>query len=255
MRGKRSGLHAGISAWERLASDIAGCERCPRLRAHCTEVARTRRAAFAAETYWGRPIPNLGEASGHLLIIGLAPAAHGANRTGRMFTGDRSGDFLFEAMHATGFASQATSTHAADGLQLIDCAITATAHCAPPENKPTVAEVATCQPFLDRTVEAMPVLARGSGGILVLGKIAFDAAIGLYRRRGWLPARGPRGGLALRFAHGALHKIPDAPFLLCTYHPSQQNTFTGRLTQGMLQAVFTTARHELDRPAVERERR
>jgi uracil-DNA glycosylase family 4 len=223
-----------LPLWQQLQNDITACDRCPRLREHCTAIAQTKRAAFRDQTYWGKPIPNLGEPSARLLILGLAPAAHGANRTGRMFTGDRSGDFLFEAMHATGFCNQPTSLHKDDGLELIDCLITATAHCAPPANKPTPDEIANCQPFLDRTIDAMPALA----GILALGKIGFDAALALYKRRGWLPAKSKRP----QFAHGALYEFENAPFLIGTYHPSQQNTFTGKLTQSMLQKIFRTAR-------------
>jgi uracil-DNA glycosylase family 4 len=222
-----------LPIWQTLPNDLTNCQRCPRLREHCTAIAQTRRAAFREDTYWGKPIPNLGDPSAHLLILGLAPAAHGANRTGRMFTGDRSGDFLFQAMHATGFCNQPTSVHSGDGLELIDCLITATAHCAPPANKPTPEEIVNCQPFLDRTFDAMPNLR----GILALGKIGFDAALTIYKRRGWL-AKGPRPA----FAHGALHRFENAPFLLATYHPSQQNTFTGKLTQPMLQKVFRTAK-------------
>jgi uracil-DNA glycosylase family 4 len=223
-----------LPLWETLQNDITSCNQCPRLRTHCTAIAETKRAAFRDHTYWAKPIPNLGDPSARLLILGLAPAAHGANRTGRMFTGDRSGDFLFEAMHATGFCNQPTSLHKEDGLELIDCLITATAHCAPPANKPTPEEIANCQPFLDRTIDAMPNLR----GILALGKIGFDAALTIYRRRGWLPAKGKRPA----FAHGACYRFDSAPFLIATYHPSQQNTFTGKLTQPMLQKIFSTAR-------------
>jgi uracil-DNA glycosylase family 4 len=229
------------AAWNALQDSITTCNRCPRLRTHCISIGQLKRAAYRDHDYWAKPVPNLGSPDARLLILGLAPAAHGANRTGRMFTGDRSGDFLFEAMHAEGFSNQPTSLHRDDGLQLIDCAITATAHCAPPDNKPTPEEVGTCRDFLDQTIAAMPTLAAGRGGILVLGKIGFDAALNYYKRRQWLDPLAPRP----TFAHGALYRFPAAPFLLCTYHPSQQNTFTGRLTQPMLRAVFATARKEL----------
>ncbi|HVS73744.1 MAG TPA: uracil-DNA glycosylase [Phycisphaerae bacterium] len=225
--------------WQALNRDIASCEKCPRLRTHCQSIARIKRAAFRDDTYWARPVPNLGPHTARLLILGLAPAAHGANRTGRLFTGDRSGDFLFAAMHATGFANQPTSIHAADGLTLIDCAITGAAHCAPPDNKPTRDELAACAPFLDQTLALMPHLRL----ILCLGKIAFDTALALYKRHDWLPAKPPRP----KFAHAALHKFSPAPALLCSYHPSQQNTFTGKLTQPMLQQIFNTARAFIDR--------
>jgi len=229
--------------WNSLQTAIVGCERCPRLRKHCITIGQVRRAAYRDQTYWSRPVPNFGDPSARLLIFGLAPGAHGANRTGRMFTGDKSGDFLFAAMHAEGFCNQPTSVHHDDGLQLIDCLITASAHCAPPGNKPTPQEIENCRPFLDQTVDAIPTLRAGRGGILALGKIAFDAALTLYKRRRWIDAKSPRP----TFAHGALYKFPAAPFLLCTYHPSQQNTFTGKLTQPMLRVAFATARAELDR--------
>jgi uracil-DNA glycosylase len=230
------------SLWNALQQSITNCNRCPRLREYCIAIGEVRRAAYRNQTYWSKPVPNLGFPDARLLILGLAPGAHGANRTGRMFTGDRSGDFLLEAMHAEGFANQPTSLHRNDGLELIDCAITATAHCAPPGNKPTPVEIETCRDFLNETIAAMPTLAAGRGGILVLGKIGFDAALNYYKRRQWLDPIAPRP----TFAHGALYRFPAAPFLLCTYHPSQQNTFTGRLTQPMLRAVFVAARKELD---------
>jgi uracil-DNA glycosylase family 4 len=228
---------------------ITRCTACPRLREHCTTVARTKRAAFSDQTYWGKPVPNLtppDPATARLLIVGLAPAAHGANRTGRVFTGDRSGDFLFRAMHEAGFCNQPTSTHAADGLELIDCAIAGVCRCAPPENKPTAAEIEKCRPFLDRTFELLPGLA----GILALGKLAFDESVGLLRRRGWEAglARGRPG-----FAHGAAYSFAGSGsnkplFVLATYHPSQQNTFTGRLTPKMLGDIFRRARRLIDAP-------
>ncbi len=230
-----------LPTWDSLQHAIATCERCPRLRTHCRNIAATKRAAFIDHTYWGRPVPNLGAPTARLLILGLAPAAHGANRTGRMFTGDRSGDFLFEAMHATGFANQPTSVHAADGLTLLDCAITGAAHCAPPDNKPTLDEIANCQPFLDHTVALMPNVQI----LLVLGKIAFDAALALARRHNWWNPPHPRPV----FGHAAAHPLPRGPLLLCSYHPSQQNTFTKKLTQPMLQQIFHTARAHLQKIA------
>ena len=226
-----------MTSWDKLQRSITTCEKCPRLRTHCRTIAAEKRRAFAEWTYWGRPIPNLGPPTARLLLVGLAPAAHGANRTGRMFTGDRSGDFLFQAMHETGFATQPTATHGEDGLELIDAAITAAAHCAPPDNKPTPEEIANCAPFLESTLDLMPNLR----GILALGRIAFDACLRRYKSRGWLPA-GPKPV----FAHGAFYEFPNAPFLLATFHPSQQNTFTGRLTPEMMRAVFLTARARLD---------
>jgi uracil-DNA glycosylase family 4 len=244
---------------EALAAEVHECFKCPRLVAWREAEAADPPKRYRGQAYWARPVSGFGDPEARILIVGLAPAAHGANRTGRMFTGDRSGDFLFQAMHTEGFANQPTSLHRDDGLQLIDCAITATAHCAPPANKPTPQEVETCRDFLDQTIAAMPALASGQGGILVLGKIGFDAALNYYKRRHWLPLNTPRP----TFAHGALYTFPppasqskiknqtpkipaSPPFLLCTYHPSQQNTFTGRLTQPMLRAVFAKARQQLD---------
>ncbi|HSU67771.1 MAG TPA: uracil-DNA glycosylase [Tepidisphaeraceae bacterium] len=199
-------------------------------------MALEKRAAFREDHYWGKPLPNLGDPSGRLLIVGLAPAAHGGNRTGRMFTGDRSGDFLFHALYDTGFASQPTSERAGDGLELIDLAITAIAHCAPPANKPLPLEIDNCSDYFVRTIDLMPNLK----GIVALGKIAFDGCLKLYRARGWLPP-GPRPV----FGHGILHQFTNAPFLLGCFHPSQQNTFTGKLTPGMIREVFIKAKRLL----------
>jgi len=225
-----------MNSWEKLQKSIITCERCPRLREHCQTIATEKRRAFSDWTYWGKPIPNLGKPDARLLLVGLAPAAHGANRTGRMFTGDRSGDFLFRAMYETGFASQPTATGRDDGLELIDAAITATAHCAPPDNKPTPEEIANCAPFLDSTLNLMPNLK----GILALGRIAFDACLRTYKSRGWL-SPGPKPS----FSHGALYQFDKAPFLLATFHPSQQNTFTGKLTPEMMRNIFETAKAHL----------
>jgi len=223
-------IQCGMS-WSVLQQTIISCERCPRLREWCRQVAAEKRAAFRDEPYWGRPIPNLGQPTARLLIVGLAPAAHGANRTGRMFTGDRSGDFLFRALYETGLANQPTSVRG-DGLQLINVAITATAHCTPPGNKPLPQEIANCSSYFGQTFDLMPDLR----GVVCLGRIAFDACLRLYRSRGWLPA-GPRP----KFAHGAYYPFENAPFLLACFHPSQQNTFTGKLTPDMIRAVFGRA--------------
>ncbi|MFP4145496.1 MAG: uracil-DNA glycosylase [Phycisphaeraceae bacterium] len=224
---------------ERLNDRIVACRACPRLVEHTARVAREKRASYRDDTYWGRPVPNLLDGSrqgGRLLIVGLAPAAHGANRTGRMFTGDRSGDFLFAAMHAAGFASQPTAEHRGDGLTLRDAAITAAAHCAPPANKPTGEELASCQPFLEQTFDAMPRLKV----VLALGQIGHQAVLRLYKQRGWIRTLAEHP-----FAHGRLHRFDGAPALLDTYHPSQQNTFTGRLTMDMLVDVFHAARKQI----------
>jgi uracil-DNA glycosylase len=231
------------SGWAQLQHDIVTCTRCPRLRQHCETVAAEKRAAFRDWEYWGRPLPNLGDPSARLLVVGLAPAAHGGNRTGRMFTGDRSADFLFRAMYETGFANQPTSIHKDDGLRLIDAAITGVAHCAPPANKPTPLELATCSTFLDRTVDLMPNLRC----VFALGRIAFDACLRLYRSRGWLPA-----GARPAFGHGGAYAFPDAPALIASFHPSQQNTFTGRLTPRMMREAFLAARRVVEAAAIPR---
>ena len=207
--------------------DVASCRRCPRLVAWREEVARTGRASYAGQTYWGRGVPGFGDPGAALVIVGLAPAAHGANRTGRMFTGDRSGDWLFAALYRAGFASQPASTAADDGLTLTDAYITATVHCAPPENKPQPDERAACAPYLDREL----ALLAGAAVVVALGQVAWQALASHY-------------GLRPRPAFGHLAEVPLANglVLLGSYHPSQQNTFTGTLTEPMFDAVFARAR-------------
>jgi uracil-DNA glycosylase family 4 len=222
----------GRSDWDSLRKRIVSCSRCPRLRAHGGEVARVRKAAYRDFPYWGKPVPNFGDQTARVLIVGLAPGAHGANRTGRMFTGDRSGDFLYRALHETGFAESPVSRDREDGQALIDCAITAVVHCAPPGNRPTAGEIANCLPYLSETARLMPRLR----GFVALGGIAFDACVRLFRTNGWLPEGRPP-----RFGHGAFFSAPGRPFLLASYHPSQQNTFTGRLTMPMLVSVLQRA--------------
>jgi uracil-DNA glycosylase family 4 len=213
-----------------LEARITTCRRCPRLVAWRERVARERRAAFAHETYWGRPIPGFGDPAARVYILGLAPAAHGANRTGRIFTGDRSGDFHIAAMHRTGLANQPTSRSIDDGLALHDAWIGAAVRCAPPENKPTPQERANCRPW---SVQELGLLPRVRV-ILCLGALAWDAALTL--RGGPVPRPKPR------FAHGAHFDDGAGLPLLATFHPSQQNTFTGRLTPTMLDDVLTRAR-------------
>ncbi len=190
-------------------------------------MAVEKRASFAHEDYWGRPVPGFGDPAARLLVVGLAPAAHGGNRTGRVFTGDRSGDWLFGAMHRAGFANQATSVHARDGLRLHGAYVAAVVRCAPPANKPSPEERATCLPYLAEEVD----LLRSLVVVVALGKFAFDAVAGLYGLR-------PRP----RFAHGAEVTLPGGTTLVGSYHPSQQNTFTGKLTEAMLDSVFGRAR-------------
>lgn len=219
----------GLDALER---EIVSCRRCPRLVAWREEVARVKRAAFADEEYWGRPLPGFGDPAATVVVLGLAPAAHGGNRTGRVFTGDRSGDWLFAALHRAGFANQPTSRRRDDGLALTDCWVTAAVRCAPPANKPTPAERDTCLPYAVREL-ALLVRARV---IVCLGAFAWDAALRIMAATGADRPR-PRP----RFGHGAEATINRFTILGC-FHPSQQNTFTGRLTDAMLDSVLGRAR-------------
>ncbi len=221
--------------WNRLNRDLIGCERCPRLRSHCSAIARDKRRAFAEDDYWGRPVPNFGDPHARLLIVGLAPAAHGANRTGRMFTGDRSGEWLYRALFKAGFASQPDSTTANDELTLRDCAITAACHCAPPGNKPERIEIENCRDYLRRLAALLPVRV-----FLALGQIGWRATVELASEAGW------HHGPIPRFGHGARHGFHHGVTLLGSFHPSQQNTFTGKLTEPMFDDVFRTARRLLD---------
>jgi uracil-DNA glycosylase len=216
-----------------LMREVAGCELCPRLRAHCREVALVKRRAYLDWEYWGKPVPSFGDPKARVLIVGLAPGAHGANRTGRMFTGDRSGDFLYRALYETGFASSPESRSREDGLKLTGAYVTAAARCAPPGNKPSPEEFRNCRPYLEREID----LLRDVRVVVALGKLAFDAYLGILRDRGVIESRA-----AFRFAHDAEHRVAEgAPVLISSYHPSQQNTSTGKLTAEMLRCVFERA--------------
>jgi uracil-DNA glycosylase family 4 len=216
-----------------LEARVVACRRCPRLVAWREQVAREKRAAYAGEDYWGRPLPGFGDPAARVLVLGLAPAAHGGNRTGRVFTGDRSGDWLFASMHRTGFASQPTSVHRDDGLALRDAWISAAVRCAPPANKPTPAERDACLPWTVAELGHLPELRV----VVCLGAFAWDAALRLRVAAGH-PAPRPRP----RFGHEALFDDGEWLALLGCFHPSQQNTFTGRLTEPMIDAVFERAR-------------
>lgn len=225
----------GLETLESLAEEVSHCRRCPRLVEWREEVARERRAAFAQEDYWGRPLPGFGDPAARLLVFGLAPAAHGANRTGRMFTGDRSGDFLFAALWRAGFANQPTSVHRDDGLRLHDAWIGAAVRCAPPANRPTPAEREECLPWSVRELR----LLSGVRTILCLGAFAWDAALRLIAASAEPSAPLPRP--RPRFGHGAELRAGRYTLLGC-FHPSQQNTFTGKLTEPMIDAVLLRAR-------------
>ena len=212
-----------------LNDRIIVCRKCPRLVSYREDVARIKRRAFRDQTYWGRPVPGFGDSGARLLIVGLAPAAHGGNRTGRVFTGDRSGDFLFRALHRAGFASQSGSTQRGDGLQLNNAYIVAAIRCAPPDNKPLPNEILNCRPYLEAELEVLRPRA-----VLALGKIAMDAYLSTLVEQGKIPTRAP-----YKFSHGASYQLPGAlPRLFAGYHPSQQNTQTGRLTPPMFLSVL-----------------
>jgi uracil-DNA glycosylase len=226
-----------LDSLRQINEEIIPCRKCPRLVRYREAVAREKRRAFLAWDYWGKPVPGFGDPHARLLILGLAPAAHGANRTGRMFTGDRSGDFLYRAMYAAGFANQPTSLHRGDGLMLKDAYIAATARCAPPANKPLPSELHNCQPYFIRELEVLRPRA-----ILVLGGIALRSYLGLLKDQNHISSFA-----AFPFGHGLIHKLPaPLPHLFASYHPSQQNTFTGKLTDRMLLKVFQHIRKYLE---------
>jgi uracil-DNA glycosylase family 4 len=227
---------AGRVDLDELDARVSVCRACPRLVRWREDVAHVKRASFAGEPYWGRPVHGFGSPTPSILVVGLAPAANGANRTGRLFTGDRSGDWLFASLHRVGLATQGTSVHAADGLELIDTRMVATVRCAPPQNKPTTVERDTCSPWIEAELR---LLAEHVRVVVALGGYGWDAALRSYGALGWAVAR-PRP----RFGHGVEATLLGdgrSVTLIGCYHPSQQNTFTGRLTEPMLDSVFTRA--------------
>jgi len=227
-----------VSRLDQIAARIIGCERCARLRAYCRQVAREKKREFRDWDYWGKPVPGFGDPRARLLIVGLAPAAHGGNRTGRAFTGDSSGNWLYDALYRAGFATQPTSVSRDDGLRLIDCYITAAARCAPPANKPLPAELAACRPYLADELAALTRVRV----VVTLGAIALD---GYLRASGWRDRLAPRERPP--FGHGRTARLPDGVTLIASYHPSRQNTNTGKLTRAMWRGVFRRARALVDR--------
>jgi uracil-DNA glycosylase family 4 len=223
---------------EILQQRITQCRLCPRLTAYREAVAATKRRAYVDCEYWGRPVPSFGDPLAQILIVGLAPGAHGANRTGRMFTGDRSGDFLYRALYEEGFASQPESVGRDDGLTLTNVYIAAAVRCAPPDNKPAPGEILTCRRYLARELDLLPNVK----AVIALGKIAFDAYLAILKDRGLIQRRS-----AFVFGHNVEHRTGSGqPTLISSYHPSQQNTQTGKLTPRMFRAVFARAKRTLD---------
>jgi uracil-DNA glycosylase len=218
---------------EALNARIIACDRCERLRSHCADVARIRRRAYMDWEYWGRPVPSFGDPNARILALGLAPGAHGSNRTGRPFTGDGSGDFLYPVLHEAGFASQDRATSRDDGMQLTDLWISAVVRCAPPDNKPTPEEQRNCAPWLDAELRIL----RNLRVIVCLGRIAFDGLLAHTQRAGILPSRS-----GYTFRHGAEYTLPSGLHVIASFHPSLQNTNTGRLTRPMFLDIFKRAR-------------
>jgi uracil-DNA glycosylase family 4 len=234
------------SEWESLGERIISCRKCPRLVSWREEVARRKRRAYLDFEYWGKPVPGFGDFSARVLVVGLAPGAHGANRTGRMFTGDGSGEFLFRALYKAGFANQAESMDVSDGLEAADLYISAICRCAPPGNKPTPEEIDNCSPYLEQEIRLLPRLE----AIVALGRLAFTHTLQIYRKFGHSLQRVESGYhpkiqtvSRLHFVHGAVYPLgEDLPQLIASYHPSRQNTQTGRLTEAMFDSVWETAR-------------
>jgi uracil-DNA glycosylase len=233
LKAEATNLISGTPAsLEHVRDSIVSCTRCPRLRSYCARIAQEKKAAHRDDVYWGRPVPGFGDPNARVLVLGLAPAAHGANRTGRVFTGDGSGDFLMTAMHGAGFANITTSQRADDGLTLTDAYIVAAVRCAPPANKPTPEEIAACHPHLIAETAALSRVRV----IVALGRIGFEAAWRLLKDRGVVPEQRPV------FGHGVIYEPAGGPAVIASYHPSRQNTNTKKLTPEMLASVFATAR-------------
>ena len=222
------------SALSILNKEVVNCTLCPRLVAYREQIGREKRRAYRDHEYWARPVPGFGDPSARVLILGLAPGAHGSNRTGRPFTGDASGKFMYPILYKVGFASQPSAEHRGDGLTLIDCYITAAVRCAPPDNKPMLSELANCAPYLDRELAILKNLRV----VVALGKIGFDAYLAHLKRSDALQRTS-----MYKFGHAAEHKMPNGLTLLASYHPSNQNTATGKLTARMLEEVFRRAKH------------
>jgi uracil-DNA glycosylase len=224
-----------FTSMKSLEAEVIACSKCPRLVAWREQVAQTKRKAYQDQTYWGKPVPGFGDPNAMIMIVGLAPGAHGSNRTGRMFTGDASGDFLFPALHRAGFANQPTADHKGDGLMLEKVFITAICRCVPPKNRPKVGEIKNCLPWMEAEIKRMPNLQ----GFVALGRIAFDGICRMYKMQGKnLPS--------LNFGHNNFYELgKHLPWLLTSYHPSQQNTLTGRLTAEMFEGVWTRAKAHL----------
>jgi uracil-DNA glycosylase family 4 len=230
-----SGTGPLLAEWEKLREEIITCTRCPRLVKYRREVARKKKRQFADWTYWGVPLPGFGDREAELLIIGLAPAAHGGNRTGRMFTGDGSADFLMRSLHEAGFANQPTSVHVRDGLQMMNSFMTAMVRCAPPQNKPLASELSNCSIYFDRELALLPHVQV----VLVLGRVAFKGYLDHLKRQGHCTA-------GLKFKHGQKYPMPlRPPVLIASYHPSRQNTQTGRLTRTMMNAALRVVNSSL----------
>ena len=220
-----------------LNAEVVACTLCPRLVDYRESIAQTKRRAYRDWDYWGKPVPGFGDPNARVLILGLAPGAHGSNRTGRPFTGDSSGNFMYPVLHETGFANQPTATDLKDGLALQDAYITAAARCAPPDNKPLPQELSSCAPFLDRELDGL----KNWKVVVALGKIGFDAYLNYLKRRGAISTKAP-----YVFAHAAHYHMPSGKILLASYHPSNQNTNTGKLNRQMFVAIFREAKRLAD---------